>query len=257
MWHTVLKSCWKQCYLINMRYWFNMLSGVITLFIVFLLLFMGTKAIGAGAFTIGDTLEGLFAGYVVWAIVLMGFQDLAWGITNEAQAGTLEQLYLSPVGYRWIGVFMQSCNMLLNLVFMTIMVVLMALFTGQPVHLDGVSLVPLFIAIYLQANGLGFALAGLALLYKRISAFFQVVQFAVIGLLVMPWSRFPWAKYLPFSMGRYLLQEVMMDGLRLWQVPVRYIAVLVLVTVVNLGVGLALFALAETRAKEKGLLGQY
>ncbi|HHY34243.1 MAG TPA: hypothetical protein GX510_01185 [Firmicutes bacterium] len=257
MWYTVLKSSWKQCYLLTVRYWFNMLSGVITLFIIFLMLFMGTKAVGAGAFNLGETLEGLFTGYVVWMVVMMGFQDLAWGVTNEAQTGTLEQLYLSPMGYKWIGVFMQSCNMLLNLVFMAVMVALMALLTGQSIHLDGVSLVPLFVATYLQANGLGFALAGLALIYKRIAAFFQVVQFAVIGLLVIPWNKFPWAKYLPFSMGRHLLQRVMIDGVRLWQLPLSQIAILLLVTVISLGLGLALFALAETKAKTKGLLGQY
>ncbi|MBE3519138.1 MAG: hypothetical protein IMW97_02420 [Firmicutes bacterium] len=257
MWYTVLKATWKQCYLHTVRYWFNMLSGVITLYIIFLMLFMGTKAIGAGAFNLGETLEGLFTGYVVWMIVLMGFQDLAWGITNEAQTGTLEQLYLSPVGYKWIGVFMQSCNMLLNLVLMAVIVILMALMTGQSVHLDVVSLVPLFIAAYLQANGLGFALAGLALIYKRISAFFQVVQFAVIGLLVLPWNRFPWAKYLPFTMARHLLQQVMMNGVRLWQFPLSHIGILLLVTAVSLGLGLALFSLAETKARARGLLGQY
>lgn len=257
MWFTVLRSCWKQCYTLNLRYWFNTLSGIITLYIVFCMLFVGARSIGAGAFNLGETLEGLFTGYVVWMIILMGYQDLAWGITNEAQTGTLEQLYLSPLGYRWISIFTQSCNMLINLVSMGALVFLMSLMTKQRVHLDAPSLVPLAFATYLQAVGLGFSLGGLALVYKRVSAFFQVIQFAVIGLLVVPWNRYPWARYLPFSMARHLMQKVMMDGVRLWQLPARDLGILVLVTAASLGAGLALFSVGEARAKARGLLGQY
>jgi len=257
MWLVVLKSSWKQNFILMTRYLFNMVSGVVTMYIVFLMLFFGAKAVGANTLNLGNTLEGLFTGYVVWMMVLIGYQDLAYSVTNQAQTGTLEQLYLSPVGYKWIAFFAQSFNSLMSLVWVIIVVALMVLTTGQKLNLDLVSIIPVFLAIYIQATGLGFALAGLALVYKRIQAFFQVVTFGVVALFFIPWSKFPWAKYLPFTMGRYLLQKIMINGLKLWHLGWPDISALLAATVLYLGFGVFCFCVAESKAKNKGLLGQY
>ena len=50
MWLTALKASWRQNFIMATRYLFNMLSGIITMYIVFLLMFYGVKAVGAGAF---------------------------------------------------------------------------------------------------------------------------------------------------------------------------------------------------------------
>jgi len=257
MWLVALKSCWKQSWTLAIRYIFNFFSGIVTMYMVFAMLFYGAKAIGGGAFNLGDTLEGLFTGYVVWMLVTIGYQDLAYGVTNEAQTGTLEQLYLSPLGYKWLAFFNMTFNCVFNLALVFAMVLVMTLTTGQKVYLDLVSIVPLFLFVYLQANGLGYALAGLALLFKRIQAFFQVVTFGVIGVFFVPWDKFPWARYLPFTMGRHLLEKVMMGGQRLWHLDPSKLWILLVTTGLYLGLGLAAFSLAERQAKSKGLLGQY
>jgi ABC-2 type transport system permease protein len=145
----------------------------------------------------------------------------------------------------------------LAILFVAVIAVLMSLTTGQAIHLDLLSFVPATLAVYLQALGMGFVLAGLALVYKRIQAFFQIVQFALIGILFVPWGTFPWAKYLPLSMSRHILQDVLMDGLKLWQVGWGEISVLLVVTALYLSVGVTCFSIAETKARSKGLLGQY
>lgn len=75
MWLTALKASWRQNFIMATRYLFNMLSGIITMYIVFLLMFYGVRAVGAGAFDLGSTLEGLFTGYIIWMIVIMGYQE--------------------------------------------------------------------------------------------------------------------------------------------------------------------------------------
>jgi ABC-2 type transport system permease protein len=257
MWLTALKASWRQNFIMATRYLFNMLSGIITMYIVFLLMFYGVRAVGAGAFDLGSTLEGLFTGYIIWMIVIMGYQELAYNVSNEAQTGTLEQLYVSPIGYKWLAFFSQSFNSLLNLSVISVIVVIMMLTTGQNLNLDMFSILPVFVFVYLQACGLGFALAGLALIFKRIQSFFQIVTFGVIGLFMLPWARFPWAKYLPFTMGQHLLQEIMMNGMKITQAPSSDLTVFAGVTAVCLLTGLALFMRAENKAKSMGLLGQY
>ena len=62
---------------------------------------------------LGETLEGLFTGYIVWMIVLIGYQDLAYDAANQADRDL--ELYLSPLGYKWLALFTQSLNTVLNL----------------------------------------------------------------------------------------------------------------------------------------------
>ena len=199
MWLVVVRSCWVKAYKLMTRYLFNMISGFVTFYIVFALLFFGTKSIGGGVIDLGDTLEGIFAGYLTWMLAMMGSTELAWNVTSEAQTGTFEQQYLSPVGYRWIALFTESFNFVYNISLIFLIALVMAVTTGQKIHLHLGSTLPVMLSVYVQATGLGLALAGLALMYKRIQSFFQVVQFLMIGFLLVPWDRFPWARYLLFA----------------------------------------------------------
>ena len=76
MWLTALKSCWFQRYRIMRSYLFNTLSGFLTFYIVFSLMFFGIKGI-TDVLDLGNTLEGVFAGYIVWVLAMMGSTDLA------------------------------------------------------------------------------------------------------------------------------------------------------------------------------------
>ncbi|HHX27990.1 MAG: hypothetical protein ACOX5Q_10510 [Bacillota bacterium] len=257
MWLVVLQSCWVKAYKLMTRYLFNMLSGFVTLYMVFALLFFGAKSIGGSAIDLGDTLEGIFAGYLTWMLAMMGSTELAWNVTNEAQTGTFEQQYLSPVGYRWIAVFTESFNFVYNVSLIFLIALVMAATTGQEIHLHLGSTLPVMLSVYIQATGLGFALAGLALMYKRVQSFFQVVQFLMVGFFLIPWDRFPWARYLPLAASQRVLQRIIMNGDRIWQLPAADLILVLCVTVTYVALGAALFALAESKAKERGVLGQY
>jgi len=257
MWLVVVRSCWVKAYKLMTRYLFNMISGFVTFYIVFALLFFGTNSIGGGVIDLGDTLEGIFAGYLTWLLAMMGSTELAWNVTSEAQTGTFEQQYLSPVGYRWIALFTESFNFVYNISLIFLIALVMAVTTGQKIHLHLGSTLPVMLSVYVQATGLGLALAGLALMYKRIQSFFQVVQFLMIGFLLVPWDRFPWAKYLPFAASQRLLQRIIMNGDRIWQLPASDLILVLCVTVLYVALGAAAGALAESKARERGVLGQY
>ncbi len=257
MWLIALKASWRQAFKLATRYLFNFVSAMITMFLVFLFLFYGVKTVGGGALVLGGTLEALFTGYITWMIVTISFQDLAYNVANEAQTGTLEQLYITPAGYKCLAFFLQTFNAVMNLFFVLVISLFLMLATGQRLNLDLASILPVFLAIYIQGCGLGFALAGLALIFKRVQSFFQVITFGVIGLFAVPWETFPWAKYLPFTMGQHVLQKIMTDGVRITQISGVNLMILLVTTVAYIAVGLGLFTLAEKRAKSAGLLGQY
>jgi ABC-2 type transport system permease protein len=142
--------------------------------------------------------------------------------------------------------------------FVPIMLLLFAMMatTGRWLRVDMVSLVPLLVITLLGAYGVGFALGGLALVFKRIQALFQIIQFVFIGLLVIP-ARVPGVKYLPLAMGNDLIRAVMVDGVRLWRLPPGDILTAAAVGAVYLAIGIVIFSLCERVAKNRGLLGHY
>ena len=63
--------------------------------------------------------------------------------------------------------------------------------------------------------GIGFVMAGLALVFKRIQAFFQILQFVFVFFLFIP-PETSWAKTLPLSLGTRLIGKAMTEGQSLW-----------------------------------------
>lgn len=155
--------------LINMRrYVFNTISGLVTMYIVFMLLFMGVRGIGGAALAGGTTLEGLVVSYLLWVLSISAYSDLAWDLNQEAQVGTLEQLYISPIGFNWLNAFNLISGLGLSFVFASVLLTLMMLTTGTYLNLDVLSVIPLMILSLLGVYGIGFAMGGLALIFKRI-----------------------------------------------------------------------------------------
>ena len=244
--------------LINMRrYMFNTISGLVTMYIVFMLLFMGVRGIGGAALAGGTTLEGLIVSYLVWVLSISAYSDLAWDLNQEAQVGTLEQLYISPIGFNCLNAFNLISGLGLSFVIAAVLLTLMMLTTGTYLNLDLVSVVPLMITALLSVYGIGFAMGGLALIFKRIQAFFQIFQFVFVAFLALPLDHFPWAQFLPLTMGGHLLRQVMVQGTRLWELPATSLAVLALTGVCYLALGLTVFEWSVRIAKRKGLLGHY
>lgn len=240
------------------RYMVNSVSGLVSIYMIFMLIFMGFQSVSRYASTSGldGSLEGTIVGFFVWTFTIYAFSNLSWNLANEAQTGTLEQLYLAPCGFKWVG----ACTIISDLVFsfVPIMALLMAMMatTGKWLRVDLISLVPLLLITLLGGYGVGFALGGLALVFKRIQALFQIMQFVFIGLLVIP-IRVPVAKYLPLAMGNHLIYRTMVDGVRLWRLPLGDVLTAVWVGAAYLAVGIGIFSWCERVAKNRGLLGHY
>ena len=148
-------------------------------------------------------------------------------------------------------------NLLVNTILNVALLLAAMATTGKWLKLDVISLVPVLLLTLAGAYGIGFAMGGLALVFKRIQAAFQIMQFAFVGFLLAPLSRFPAARYLPPATGNVLIQRIMVGGQRLWQLPAADLAILAGTGVLYLALGLAAFSACERVARSRGLLGQY
>lgn len=240
------------------RYMFNTVSGLVTLYIIFLLMFLGINVLGGGpGGAVSMSVEGMIVGYILWTMAINVYSELAWSLTNEAQVGTLEQLYLSPVGFSFVNACHLISSLLTNFLFTGALLIAAMLTTGRWLRVDLLSLMPVVILALAAVYGIGFAVGGLALIYKRIQGFFQILQFVFVAFMMAPWDRLPWARYLPLAMGNHLLQRIMVGGVRVWELPPGDLTVLAGTAVAYLGLGLVAFGYAERVARERGSLGQY
>jgi ABC-2 type transport system permease protein len=236
------------------RYWINSLSGLAATYIMFLLLFFGGRATVGGT-AIDNSLAGLIVGFFLWSLSFSAFQTPAANIADEAQWGTLEQLYLSPFGLTRVIALTAVVDLAIGAGTSLVLLVLMMFTSGTVLAVNLGTVGVLVVLTMCSALGLGVAFGGLALLYKRISNVFLLVQFLFLGALAAP-PTMPF-QLLPLALGNDLLRAAMQTGLPLWDLPPLAVLVLAVKAAVYLLSGFAVFRVCLRKARRDGVLGHY
>jgi ABC-2 type transport system permease protein len=239
------------------RYAFNTLMRVVLSYAFFFMVFMGAWATLGNSSTFGQSLSGIVVAMTIWFSAFRAFTDLANRLTSEATQGTLEQLAMSPIGLGRVLVYQTLAQMVVQLMFVLLLLVLMMATTGRWLHLDVVSLVPLLLLSMLAVQGVGFAMGGLTLVFKRIGATFTVFQYIFLTLVAVPLDKVPALRYLPLSWGARLIRRVMVDGVPIWRMPAGDLLFLAANGVFWFALGFAAFKGLERVARERGMLGHY
>lgn len=203
-------------------------------------------------------------GYLVWIYARIVLLTMGSEIMEEAQSGTLEQMYMSPLRSELL-ILGQLCARLISTTLMVLIVVLpVALLMHIVVPLTWSSLPVLGLTL----SGLfGFALilSGCALVFKQINALGDIAQNLLLFLAgtIVPITIFPaWlanlARLLPTTQGIVVLRDVALHGVSLtaaWQNG--ELSLLVLLSLLYLGGGWLIFKGCEQFARRRGSLGQY
>jgi len=211
-----------------------------------------------------DQMAHMFVGYLAWYYALSAIGDLAWGLRGEINAGTLEQMSMSPapIGLTLMGrVF---SNLLINTVQLLIQGIAFRLLFGLsvPMSWQAVAVLGLTVAGIL---GLGFLIAGATLVFKQFESFANLVQNGLLFLngTILPVETMPsWlagaARVLPSTQGIIVLRRVILDGRSLasvWQDG--SLVWLTVHSTLFVAAGWAAFSYCERIAKRQGSLGQY
>ena len=248
----------KREWILRKRYAVETLSLAVAFIIVFYGLFQSARYMAGPGVQLGERLDSIIVGYVLWSLSLFILVDIAGGLQQEAQTGTLEQVFLSPFGAPQIFVTRAVANLMLQLILsLSILLVIMAM-TGSSLSFPPTLLLP-FLTVLLGSYGLALAIASLALLLKRVQQVLELFQFLLCFLLMVPtenWVGSAWflGWLLPMAPGAGLLREVMARGQPLDLV--QFFTAL-LNGCAYFGLGLFLFHLAEREAKQRGNLGGY
>ncbi|WP_416839178.1 ABC transporter permease [Haloferax sp. DFSO52] len=252
---VLLGAVARKQYILLRRYPVNTVGGLLAIYVFFALIFFGGRAVAGAAFD--NSLDSLIVGYFLVTMAFSAYQDLAGNVMTEAQWGTLEQLYMAPVGFGRVMAAKTVVNVAFSFLWGGATLLLMLVTTGRTLSIDLLTVVPLGIFALASVVGVGFVMAGLALLYKRVNSIFGLLQFGFIGLAAAPVAAAPVLKLLPLAQGSYMLQRAMTGGVRLWEFPLTELGILVGVGTAYVVVGYLVFRFLTRRARQRGVLGHY
>ena len=245
----------RKTLVLLVRYPVNTISQFGTIAILFVFLFYGGQAVAPS--TLNDSLSGLIVGYLLWTLSLTAYSGLSWSITREAQWGTLEQLFMSPLGFGRVMAIKTVVNLLESALWGMVMLTIMLLVTGQDLALDPLTVIPIVVLTIAPAVGIGFVFGGLAIRFKRVENVFQLMQFVFVGLIAAPIGSYPLLKWLPLTKGSQLLTRAMGDGVSIMAMPVDDFGVLLVTAVGYLLVGYVVLQYCQRWARQEGVMGHY
>lgn len=245
-----LAEFWRNLLFLR-RYPLELLGAVLTLSVIFYLLFLGARFLAGPGAEFGGRLEAVLVGYLLWTFTIFAYSSLSSGLMEEDQTGTMEQVFLSLYGPIPLFLVRNLSGLLIQgtMVFL-IALVLMALTGARLSFTPWVALPSL--AVLMGGYGLGFAMGNLALLYKHLGQLLGLSQFLLLFLLQAPGTGL--FVLLPMAPGASLARSMLAE-----ETPLDPLLLLLVFAngFLYLSLGLLLFKLAVHRAKKLGLLHGY
>ena len=179
----LVKAEFKREMLFLKRYPFETLSFLFFMYVILMAIFLGMSQLsGQGGLNINQ--ERMIIGYCLMQFIMSSQMGWAGQISNESQMGTLEQLSIS--GHSLGTVLLARGFSQFPRQAMSFFLLMYAYVLAMPqitLHFErfGQIIILLFI-IALGVYGIAYIFAGLTLLFKRVGFFFQIINFAFLGL---------------------------------------------------------------------------
>lgn len=242
-------------FILMKRYIVNSLSGAVTLYIIFFIIFQGYSE-AAGGILVGDTIEALIIGYIIWILAISSFQDITFTIQDEKKEGTIVQLFMAK--YSLIRIFLTKAfsQFILNLCLIIFMLIAMMLTTNHYLQFPIVEVMGILFIINLNFWGIGFFFGGLTLIYKKMESALQIMQFAFMALVVIPIEK-GITKYLPSAWGIEILKRLVNNPQINYEYTLTDITLLIVPSIIYFSIGLVVFYFLKEKAIRKGIVEQY
>lgn len=238
------------------RYLPNTLSMIATIYIIFLGMFLGLNVVGDPA-QADMHIQHVIVNYIFWYLTLMTLLNVGTTIMLEATRGTLEQLYMSPLGMWKILLARLIGYTSLAMVTVIFLLFLSMLTANQWLYLKPEMTLPILILTLIGIVGVGFMIAGASVIFKQINAFMQILQFILAALAFVPLSVAPYLVIAPFVKGVDMIRFVMIHGYSWADFTWMDYTALIANSIAYLAVGILVYKKCEKIAMERGLLGNY
>ncbi|WP_281814706.1 ABC transporter permease [Vallitalea longa] len=245
------------------RYKFNTIANILSLYVLFIAMFYGVKVFGnymnVSPIELGETMEGFVIGYFLWTIMLMVYENIAYSISKDANTGTLEQISMTDMGFRKILIVRSICDLVINLIVSFIILVFIMATTGYQLNINVGPLLLLIILGIFSMFGISLIFGGLALIFKKVQSFLNIIQYFFIAILVPTKSMIGEVgiSLIPFRPAIDKVYDITLGGQKLYDFPISDYIILIANSAIYFIIGLIVFEKCSKVARKKGLLGQY
>ena len=258
----LVKSELKRELLYLKRYPFETFSYIFFMYLVLMAIFLGISQLSLrGALEIDH--DRMILGYCLMQFVMSSQMGWAGQISNESQTGTLEQLSIS--GHRLATVLLARGFAQFPRQTFSFFVLVGGYILSVPqvqISLEAFyRVIPVLFLIALGVYSVAYLFAGITLLFKRVGFFFQIINFAFLGLFWQdPTSLVKGSvadflyHYFPLTLGMknltwFFNPENSFRWDLLWEQA--------WISAVFMAAGYLFFLAMESKAREKALLSQY
>ncbi|MGH7777721.1 MAG: ABC transporter permease [Candidatus Dormibacterales bacterium] len=212
-----------------------------------------------------DTTSVLIVWFVPFIFFYMQVVKMFWRILGEIQAGTLEQVFLSPLPPWLVAAAGRVVAALLETLFVAAATyAIVSVFVPIHLHWSIAALLPT-IAVVIAAIGLSLIIAGATLVYKRIQmvndgllVLVMIFSASALPLIQVPgwWADLSHAFPLTDAIGSlYSIMVAQHPVTSAW--GIGGLVPLLTIPTVYLLAGIGIFILGERVAKNRGTLGRY
>jgi ABC-2 type transport system permease protein len=246
--------------LILWDYKFSLMMEMLSIFLVFLgAMFLA----GQGSVTQAQV-SSTILGFIITFYALGTLSNMSYSLMSEAQAGTLEQMYMSPapsqlivLGRSFSGLISTTIQLLILL---TVMMTLFRVRFAFP--LDAVAILLITMVGLL---GFGYVMGGLTLVFKQIGPlsnilgnFIFIANGTFLPVEFMPTWLATFVKFIPSTLGIIALRRVVLEGETLATlIQDGSLTLLTGYSIAFFVLGWFLYALCENVARRQGSLAQY
>lgn len=218
--------------------------------------------IASGTYSKADQLS-LLVGFLAWRVADGTMLLLSATVANDAEWGTLEQLWLCPLQVHEVFLGRAVAALVYHSIRAFIIAVVAVLFLRLTPQLTPGTLL-IFLLTQVSAVGLAFVIVALQLVYKQISAVTLAVSTALLfvtgALAPLPEATLLYgaARFLPLTAGIALLHDLLVIGDSLRDAVLRpEFLWLVSVSVFYGVVGVLTLSWGQREARRQGTLAHY
>lgn len=151
-WLHLLSANFRKEYIELKRYLPNTIALVFTFYIIFLAAFFGIMFIGDPA-SFDANVQYSIVSVAFWSLTMMTMNFIGYSIITEATRGTLEQIYMSPMGVWKIMLTRIIGQFGLQSVVMVILLFAAMLTSGQWLSLNPMTTIPIIIITMISMVG--------------------------------------------------------------------------------------------------------
>jgi ABC-2 type transport system permease protein len=256
----LLKAEIKRDFIFMKRYPLEPISFLFFMYLILLAILFGFNQLaGKGLVNV----EKMVLGYSLMQFVLSTQMGWSGQIQNESQTGTLEQLSISghTLGeVLMVRGFSQMPRQILSFYLLLVLFKFSNLELNMPLLQTLPYVVLSLIIMGIGIFGLSYIFAGITLLFKRVGFFFQIINFAFLGLFWQDRSLIEgtmmgfFYDHFPLTIGMAAIQ----NHLRFDSNPLKVEWIyFIFHSMIYCLVGYIIFYMMERRARRLGLLSQY